>query len=279
MKITCIFCGKEKESSREHIIPNAICANNPDFITENVCKDCNSQLGATIDSKFVNSPQIEFKRAALKQKGHKGDYPQPLKHVTDSDGTEIIFDHNFESKIIPRIKKIDENNYTVLANSEKEADKIAQKKAIRLNQKYQKTSVTEINKSRVNICIRKNLDTPYFEVEFLKIAFEYINTYYADTYRQDPTGNNLKTILNQFKSGNKVNYSDYIEKVSLKKDIPLFNKPNKTYHVITAIPDPKGKLWIGILLYNGIFSYRVLVSNNKDRYPKIISKSKVIDIS
>lgn len=283
MKIICIFCGEEKESSKEHIIPNAICATNKNLTIENVCKDCNSELGATIDSKFVNSPAIEFKRAALKQRGYKSDSsPQPFKHGIDSDGNKIKLHPNFEPEIIPNINKVAENNYTISGNSEKEVDDIAKKMAKRLNKVYKRTSLTESNLSKVTLCYKAKFDISYFEVEFLKIAFEYMNKYYADIYKQDPIGNDLKKILNKFKAGQAVNYSSYLRKLPSSENSPLLDNFNKTkaYHLIITLPGviQKDDLWIAVSLYNGAFSYAVLVSNNKVLYPEMTNKPALIDI-
>ena len=117
MKITCIFCGQEKESSLEHVIPEAI--GNNSFTTNIVCTDCNSALGATIDGKFVNSFPIEMKRGMLGLKGYKGNIPQVLRRGKDSNGNTIILNKDSGPKYIPKVTEKG-NDFSVMANSKKE---------------------------------------------------------------------------------------------------------------------------------------------------------------
>lgn len=285
LKITCIFCGEEKESSLEHVIPEAI--GNNSFTTNIVCTDCNSALGATIDDKFVNSFPIEMKREMLGLKGYKGNIPQVLRCGKDSNGNTIILDKDSGPKYIPKVTEKD-NSFSVMANSKKEVAKIIKKKLKRkqvpkeIGKALKKIENTEVEESRPKINFRYNYNVSNFKLEFLKIAFEYMNIYYGDTYRQDPIGNRLKNILNQFKSGNIADYSKYVIDVPSKLSTPVMNalkRSKQNIHIILPVIGPNNRLFISILLFNGEFSYSVLVSNHGDAYPSILGKRRSILIS
>ena len=54
----CIICKTpkdEKDFNEEHVFPDSI---GGEYKIHNVCKDCNSHLGKTIDSKFIKSGVI-----------------------------------------------------------------------------------------------------------------------------------------------------------------------------------------------------------------------------
>ena len=55
----CSFCLCDKEPSKEHIIPYALGGS---LTTYSVCKDCNSSLGSTIDSKFILNKAVGIAR-------------------------------------------------------------------------------------------------------------------------------------------------------------------------------------------------------------------------
>ena len=109
-----------------------------------------------------------------------------------------------------------------------------------------------------------------------------MNIYYGDTYKQDPIGKRLKNILNQFKSGNIADYSNYVIDVPNHLSTPGMNalkRSNQNIHEILPVITSNNKLFISILLFNGEFSYSVLVSNQGDAYPSILGKIKSILIS
>ena len=115
---------QKKESSLEHVIPEAI--GNNSFTTNIVCKVCNSALGETIDDKFVNSFPIEMEREMLGLKGYKVNVPQVLRRGKDSNGKTIILDKDSGPKYIPKVTEKD-NSFSVMANSKEEAEQIIKK--------------------------------------------------------------------------------------------------------------------------------------------------------
>ena len=129
-KITCMFCGQEKESSKEHIIPKAI--GNGSLITDDVCKDCNSALGETIDDKFVNNGLIDLKRSTYDLKGYGGNAPTPITKGTDEEGNTVRFDKDLVAHYIPKITDKD-GKAMIIAESESEGRKVIKKKLERKN--------------------------------------------------------------------------------------------------------------------------------------------------
>lgn len=75
----CIFCIEEKpreQFSTEHVIPESIGGT---FTIDNVCKICNSRLGAEVDSKLVDDSFVKLVRSELGLSGKKGRIPLPVK--------------------------------------------------------------------------------------------------------------------------------------------------------------------------------------------------------
>ncbi|MDE5158899.1 HNH endonuclease [Lacticaseibacillus paracasei] len=285
METTCMFCGEKKESSIEHIIPKAI--GNETLTTNNVCKDCNSALGATIDDRFVNSWAMQMERNRLSLKGYKGTVPNPMKNGTDEDGNQVILDKGQSPQYIPTIDDTG-HSLAIRTSSTKKAYQIALKKLKRKN--IPKEQAKEIlknskvlcsDKIRPNISFEGQIDTEALKLEFLKIAFEYMNKEYGDMYRKDPIGNDLKNILNQFKSGNKVDYSKYLSDIPKGKITPLKNaiqRRGKNIHYIQFVLTDDKRLFMTILLFNGNYSQNVLVSNCGKEYPKISDKKIAVVI-
>lgn len=286
LEITCMFCGEKKEASKEHIIPKAI--GNETLTTNNVCKDCNSTLGATIDDKFVNNFGIQAERSRLSLKGYNGTVPNPLKNGTDEDGNKVTLDKDLNPHYIPNI---DDTGYglEIGTSSAKEAYQIALKKLKRKHIPREKAKeilknsrVVKSEKIRSKISFERNIDTEDVNLEFLKIAFEYMNKEYGDIYRKDPIGNDLKNILNQFKSGNKVDYSKYLSEIP-KEKITLFKnvmqEKGRNIHLIRFILTKDNKLFVVILLFNGDYSRTVLVSNFGNKYKGIDDKETTVVIN
>ena len=194
----CIFCGQKKAPSKEHIIPKAICSKDAALITKNVCHECNQNLGKTIDSKFANNSLIAMERLCLEQVGYKGKSKLPFNYLEDLNGNQIKIKKN-KLEITPQVKQTGKNTFKITAGTEEEAERIIKKKVKRINQKYNINKFLKYTGNHSFISAKSELDLSDIEVEFLKIAFEYINLYYSDIYSKDPIGKELRNILNKFK--------------------------------------------------------------------------------
>lgn len=73
--IKCIICMEIKESSDEHVIPDAL---GGVYHIYNVCKDCNSFLGQFVDCRLTNHKLSEFERFLRGIKGKSGSIPNPF---------------------------------------------------------------------------------------------------------------------------------------------------------------------------------------------------------
>lgn len=273
----CIFCGQKKAPSKEHIIPEAICSKDGALITKNVCHECNQDLGSTIDSNFAKSTLIAMQRSCLGQTGYKGKSKPPFYHLKDLNGNQIKTKNN-KLEVTPQVKQTGKNSFKITAGTEEEAQKIIKKMAKRRKQKYSINKLLKYTSNHPLISAESEYSSSDIEVEFLKIAFEYINLYYSDIYSKDPIGKELRRILNKFKCGKKANYSSYLVKLSNKYSYleNLSKSKNINYHSIFSINNSKNELFINILLFNGSFSYRVLVSNNGNLYPKLKERHTLI---
>ncbi|WP_099044408.1 HNH endonuclease [Leuconostoc citreum] len=277
-----MFCGQKKTSSLERVIPKAI--GNKILTTNDVCKECNSALGQTIDRKFLDYLPIAMKRETLGLEGYKGGIPQVLKEGTDSSGNKLKFYKDSDPQYVPKIFSND-NGFNLIANSKNEAIKMSTKSMKRkhISQKIIDTGVQKIqnatleeNNSKIKFSF--TVDKSSIEPEFLKIAFEYMNIFYCDTYEKDPIGIALKNILNQLKSGGKSAYSEYVKDIS--SDFKKIIRTEKAiYHRILPIIDSNNRLFIAISLFNREFELFVLVSQNGDNYPEIINKKCMILVS
>ncbi|MVN23428.1 HNH endonuclease [Mucilaginibacter arboris] len=100
----CIICRKEKiKFNDEHVIPDSIKGYYHIFT---VCEDCNSKMGAEIDSKLTSHKFIEFKRYELNIKGKSGRIPNPFAGVQtlkNEPGRKATFDLNKDGKFILRL--------------------------------------------------------------------------------------------------------------------------------------------------------------------------------
>lgn len=100
----CIMCHQNcVELSDEHVIPKSIGGY---YHIYNVCKKCNSSLGAKIDPLLVDSPLLRIIRYTKKLVGHggKNSYPQPFsKPENASDGTSYYISEDEHGRLHPHV--------------------------------------------------------------------------------------------------------------------------------------------------------------------------------
>jgi hypothetical protein len=75
MKIKCIFCLTEQESSDEHVVPESI---GGALVVREVCKPCNNNLNTAIDDPFSQSAFVQMGRFAHQVGGKRGNLPNPF---------------------------------------------------------------------------------------------------------------------------------------------------------------------------------------------------------
>lgn len=81
----CIICGKERETSLEHIVGESL--GNKKFTTNKLCKECNNLLGTKIDSYFTDHILVKMIREVEGIKSKKGRHVHALTgNILSEDG-------------------------------------------------------------------------------------------------------------------------------------------------------------------------------------------------
>lgn len=190
----CIICLEEKESEsfgEEHVIPEAI---GGDYIINNVCNLCNSDLGQKVDIKIIN----EFASVCLRHdediRGKSGSlpiiFPGTFNNQLD-EKEKYRLEHDENGKIQPvliykqpLIEEVEENEYHIQIEfddslSEDEMLKISNQIILKeMNRKGVKrydmvnSTFKKIN-SEVNLLINREVATSDSFISILKMAYEF----------------------------------------------------------------------------------------------------------
>ncbi|WKW52048.1 HNH endonuclease [Rhodomicrobium lacus] len=91
----CIFCQRElvagatdgSQPTKEHVIQFALGGSNG-LVTNDVCKDCNSTLGETVDAEFINQEFMGFLRLTHNLPGYSGTVPDVVLSARSLDTNE-----------------------------------------------------------------------------------------------------------------------------------------------------------------------------------------------
>ncbi|MGJ7064150.1 HNH endonuclease [Morganella morganii] len=201
----CIICLEEKESEsfgKEHVIPEAIGGN---YIINNVCNSCNSDLGKKVDIKIIN----EFSSVCLRHeediRGKSGSlpiiFPGTFNNKLD-EKEKYRLEHDENGKIQPvliykrpLIEEVEEDRYHIqmefdgsLSEDEmvKKSNQIISKEMNRkgvvkygvVNSTVKKTN------SKIKISIDREIANSDSFISILKMAYEFavsnINGYIDD---------------------------------------------------------------------------------------------------
>lgn len=184
----CIICRENgKDLTDEHVIPDAI---GGVYHIYNVCKDCNSKLGDTIDNNLINHWLTQGFRHIYKIGGKRKLIPNPLigKGELDS-GQRVRTVEDATGKIkpifIPSSPEVTEGEdgsvnikFSVDASEEKDIDKIIDKVLKRNSIVPDKVNTTR-SERQVNVIEHPTvkqtvcLDTHKFKLALIKIAYEF----------------------------------------------------------------------------------------------------------
>lgn len=147
---TCIICRKSLDESLfndEHVIPDALGGY---YHINNICIECNSEIGYAIDSKLTNHFFSNFERYGQKLKGKKGDVPNPFAgtHVLSENPNQKVrfdlIDGEFSPYLIPQTEIIDNQmRITVDAKDANELPKIIEKKRKKLAREGKKIHLNQ----------------------------------------------------------------------------------------------------------------------------------------
>ncbi|WP_416197568.1 MAG: HNH endonuclease [Sporanaerobacter sp.] len=277
-KKICIICRKSKSKSEfniEHIIPESI--GNKNLIIDSVCKECNSELGKKVDCEITNNIISQLDRFINNIKGKSGKIPNPFRKGVTLDGRIVYCDDNLKPTLVPKVVFNKETGeYNILTSSMSEAIEIINKKFKRAG-KSQLTNQqikdlrdqAEIKKERPTIRMSTSVDLYKIQMEFIKIAYEFMYYLVGQDYLKDEQGKRLAKIL-----------SDYIYKdIKADYDGIIGELPEEEYMGIISYVKILGKKYfdnenihyiqlskvgniniVNITLYS-TFNYFVVVSN------------------
>lgn len=282
-KIRCMFCYKEKESSIEHIIPKSL--GNNTLTTNFVCKDCNSKLGDKIDAPFVNNPIFQIKRQQLGLKGYTGKLPNLLSRGKDSDGNTVLYNEKsgfyFESKI----QKISKDEYSLIANSKKEANNMLEKKKKRgktdpriLDSLFTGVKETKVQKVHPSVTYKYSAKLSSLDLGLLKIAYECMYQEFGEKFGSDKQAKKIRDILLRSVMEKSVSFNEchqMIVPIQTKKLAK--GKNNQPYHIIWSVKNKYNQLILVVQLFNESFIFGVLVSNDASAYDGICQKRIAIN--
>lgn len=133
-------------------------------------------------------------------------------------------------------------------------------------------------KPKINVTMTLNISD--LEVEFIKIAFEYMHEVYGLAYANDSIGLKLKNILQKRLKDEKTDYHQFIESENQKYDSNIIKEAlGFDAHLIIPIILDSNQMVLSILLFNGDITYTVLVSNNGKKYSKTRNIPYIVKIT
>jgi hypothetical protein len=174
------------ELSDEHVIPKSIGGY---YHIYNVCKKCNSSLGAKIDPLLVDSPLLRIIRYTKKLVGHggKNSYPQPFsKPENASDGTSYYISEDEHGRLHPHVRtnvkchhaedgSLESFTLTLDAENEHEREDIIKKICERNNIQDCRLEIVDEKRTREFPTLRYRFEfsATEFILGMLKIAYEF----------------------------------------------------------------------------------------------------------
>lgn len=190
----CIICHQDDvELSDEHVIPDAIGGY---YHIYNVCKECNSKLGESVDIHLLKHWLTNAARYAKGLAGKTGKIPNPLTgEGIMEDGCKVRVEESRDGKIVPHILpnapvvSEDAKSFSFCVD-EKDRNlipKIAQKMKKKMGCDDSLLTSSEVVHQIDNPCIRMqaNIDLKNYKIGLLKIAYEFavdkIPEYYNDS--------------------------------------------------------------------------------------------------
>lgn len=209
--MNCIFCNdeiNEKNFSREHIIPESLGGK---FVIDNVCKECNSRIGADFEDKLNKNTIITFILSyyLIKNKSYK--YVTP--HIKPFGDKKTIFKMTDDGQIyMHTLTNVVENGKNTIiefdkTESQKYIEGTVNKKINRLNKKQGSNIPNYCEDSKQNFKETEKLeygDYVPFKMEmdlsilvklFIKISYEFAYIYLDSDYSNDNVSIMLKKII------------------------------------------------------------------------------------
>lgn len=167
----CIFCLKEKNSSDEHIFPEAIGGH---LIFYEVCSDCNKLLGRKVDHHLSNCFFIKAKKTILGLHDKNGEIPDIFGTVPMVDNPDIKIHTTISEigrplriKVLPYINKTFEANILKKINfhgDQSESDNLF----IMVNKSLKREKLTQLSRDDFEKNItHKKISNPVINKKFI----------------------------------------------------------------------------------------------------------------
>ena len=288
----CIICAIEKSGkdfNTEHIILESLGGKRFSENTLNdVCVGCNSKLGMHVDSRFVNSPLLEFIRNRKGIKGRNGvpgleklDIPFWIPEiignlVTDSNTGDIT---GFRAKygksknfiFAPKNVNLGYFKNHVKSCSDEEI----------------KTRIIDFDNVPLfpridNISLPHEAVEGYLKYAFfplsLKISFEYAYKYLGEQWLNQTISKDIQKVLVQLCQGNTL--------IKVPTDTNLYMGDKPSNEIMVEFEGEGDKIYVRIDIF-GIFNSKMLIgyknslTNLGSEYPKLkidVSSSNVKDV-
>lgn len=207
----CIICRLTKkalERSDEHVIPDSL---NGYYHIYSVCRNCNSNMGASVDGVLLNHKLAQLYRFSEGISGKSGKVPNPFSEIKSIKGnpkasvkTEISNDGKIVYKYIPKVET-EENedgtikSFNILVDSrDKKMIEGIRQKIIKRNKLENAQFTTKENVENVienpELTGQWEVDTLKFKLGLLKIAYEFAVDS-IDGYFNDPLAIKISEII------------------------------------------------------------------------------------
>lgn len=271
----CIICGKEKEPSKEHIIPQAL--GNEKLVSFNVCENCNNLLGTRVDDYFVNHAITKIIRQNVFNDKNIKIMPGVME---GSDGRKYDITKN-GYKIHPEFIRNQDGSATIIASTVEEGKKLAIKKLKRfklsdeqITDIMSKAVIGEKKQSKPIFNLPADIDTGKLCLSIAKIAYELSYEEIGSSYYDDPIAEKMRNALFSAIQQDSVDY-DELRNLVLPVD-PEMNKEIQEMASIEPSWNPlhlvafwrQGRV-LGCIIYlflNMGMSFNAILSKNAANY-------------
>lgn len=268
----CIICRKENVLlSDEHIIPDALGGVSHCY---QICKDCNSKLGDSVDIGIVDSPLARMERFSRKLAGKSGKIPNPFDGTyTDADGHKVrleVIDGKFIPRMIPSVEVDTSSNTLHVAIDErdkKQLGDIINKTVSRNSLKLQGTGETKVvTTQNPSVTISQEISLNAIRLGLLKIAYE-STVELIPEYYDDPIAINISSILRDAAQDriDEIQMTDGFQDVFNATFSPFIDFSKGDRHFVFLL-NVSNHLYCYIKLFN---LYSIVVEMSEKHYPAV----------
>lgn len=300
----CIICHKnDRPLSDEHLIPEAIGGY---YHIYSVCKDCNSNLGFSVDKYLLDHWFIKGVRHEKKLKGYSGAIPNPLiGEGSLSSGERIKISQTkegeLEIKFIPQPPVISQSvnsshiEFAVDENDSKLIPQIQKKILERNNIDYSThkivTKTSHVKLEHPEVKMEFSIDLHSYKIGLLKIAYEfavdrisrYENDEIAQLYSQILKDGSIDRLSQVFFIGDAIQNSHvsilnrYIDNSNNNRHILfLFNRSDGLYCFVKLFDKFCQLIKMSDFQYNEIEEFTLAINDLSKKNCEIINPKELI---